>query len=611
MTDSESPKLLQLENFLTKPESEESQNYISSLLAGKFARPEEAFVDEFLSSDFWKEMGYRGAERIPEGHAGVRGRVEHSLEVDDKKIAVECKQPYTIKHDEAIVNKLDGNDETELKEQIEPYLLSHEFIIYTNGFFWYFYSRESYRAWLINKKKKDNKLNSYFKRLTAEEIFNPESTFYIKNILERNNILETLSSLEHKSIRHVLTDEFFIDLKNWVGFIDEMLKETRSQFKVRTTSLINKLIFVRTMEGVGIIHNGFLASKWNEKKSARNSIVNFIDQIDDELSDIYDTELFTPKYQEDIDGKIIEKDGQPEFSSLRKKNFAYRALPEDFLSAILKPIDEFNLKETGVTKIVTKGKSFYLRSLYWWKFDSISVDILGKAYETYLAKERKKLGIYYTPNAITEYLTDKTVNAIFDEKISKLKSETQKEEWDNKKIESIFDEIREIKICDPSCGSGSFLIQAMRIIWKKYQEIESIIRNLKTEFAKGQSTLDPYFKEKSGLINYLEVLFRIDDSRERLGELILRHIYGNDKDIKAVDTAKLNIWLECLRLDPNSFRLDKVQGKRHVLPNLSFNITYGDSLIGLDVESVDKAVDSMRDTIKKNAGIQKKIFGFF
>jgi len=254
------PKLKSLKNFLTDNESKESQNYISSLLSGKFARPEEAFIDEFLSSDFWKEMGYQGSERIPQGHAGVRGFVEHSLEVDRKKIAVECKQPYDVTKDgNAIPNELDGSDISELKNQIVPYLLSHDFIIYTNGFYWYFYSRESYRAWLINKDKKDNKLNPYFKFLTSEEIFNPLSPFFIQNIIHRNNILEALSSLEHKSIRHVVTDEFYEDLKTWVSYIDSCLSDTRAHTKARTTSLVNKLIFVRTMEGVDVISNGFIS----------------------------------------------------------------------------------------------------------------------------------------------------------------------------------------------------------------------------------------------------------------------------------------------------------------------------------------------------------------
>ena len=100
------------------------------------------------------------------------------------------------------------------------------------------------------------------------------------------------------------------------------------------------------------------------------------------------------------------------------------------------------------------------------------------------------------------------------------------------------------------------------------------------------SLVDEYFTEKSGTLSYLEVLFKIKNERERIGSIVLRHIYGNDIDANAVDTAKLNIWLECLRLEPNAFRLENVKGKKHVFPNLSLNITTGDSLVGLNYEEI-------------------------
>ena len=103
-----------------------------------------------------------------------------------------------------------------------------------------------------------------------------------------------LYAFEQKAARQELTLEnaFFEDLQTWISVIDESLKDAPADTKARTTSLINKLIFVRTMEGVGTIPNGFLASIWNEKKGIVKSTVKLIDQIDEELSDTYNTELF-------------------------------------------------------------------------------------------------------------------------------------------------------------------------------------------------------------------------------------------------------------------------------------------------------------------------------
>lgn len=592
------PKLKQLENFLINPDSEESKNYISSLLAGKLKRPEEAFVNEFLSKEFWNELGYSREETNFEAPAGVTGRVEWSLEFENKKIAIECKKPYLIKNGREVKHNLDGNDIHELEDQISRYLLSHYYIIFTNGFHWYFYSRESYAAWLSGRKKKGNKLTPYFKHLTAEEIFSIESPNHILNFLSRKNILESISSMQNKSIRHIISDDFFKDLKSWVGFIDYAFTGAPAKIKARTTALINKLIFVRTMEAAGIIPNNFLSSIWAIKKQMSKSVVGFVDQIDEELSDIYDTELFPPRYLEDENGKIIMENGSRKDNPARQKNYAYKIIPGDFVSAILKQPEELNLKDTGYSKVSFNNKSFYIRSLYWWKFETISADILGKAYETYLAEQRKKLGIYYTPTDFTEYLTQKTIYTIFDEKIFKLKSELNKNNWEIDKIKLIIAEIKDIKICDPSCGSGSFLIQAMRAVWKKYSELDEIIKLADKKLEDGQAVRDDQYIEKNGLIRFLTLFFRINDIQQRMGVMILRHIYGNDKDIKAVDTAKLNIWLECLRLDPNSFRRDSLKDKRHVLPNLEFNITKGDSLIGLTIEEADNVISKMRDSIK-------------
>jgi len=587
------PKLQQLENFLLKPESEESKNYISTLLEGKLGRPEEAFVNEFLNKDFWKELGYAGDEVIIERIAGIKGRVELSLDFDGKKIGVECKRPYNIKKEKEVINELKGDDINELEDQLGQYLDTHDFIIFTNGFYWFFYSRESHRAWQAYKNKKDNKLKPYFKYLTAEEIFSKKSADYILNILGRNVLLEALNAMEHKSIRHVLTDDFFSDLKTWVGYIDTALSHIPGTKKARTTSLINKLIFLRTMEAVGVIPIDFLAKNWEAKKGIGKSILNFVDQIDDDFSEIYDTELFTSKYLEDDNGKIIEEKGIPVENPARNKNYVYKDLREEFFSAILKRSDRSNLKDTGFTKLSLNGKDFYVKSLYWWKFEKISADILGKAYETYLARERKKLGIYYTPHQMTEFLASKTVSMVFDEKISKIKSELNKEIWDKEKLNLLGKEFSEITICDPSCGSGSFLIQAMRVVWSKYKELVKIIQEKDDQFAKAKPTLDDYSTDKVAVLRYFQVLLKIDDKQQRMGNIILRHIFGNDKDEKAIDTAKLNIWLECLRLDPNTYRRESLRGKRHVLPNLELNLTVGDSLVDLDVNDINDLVNDV------------------
>ncbi len=598
-------KVEKLKKFLLDENSEEYRIYADFILGGLSRRPEDEFIDRHLGHDFWRELGFNDSELGSEHSAGHGAmRVEISLMVDGKKIAVEVKKPYAKIRDRIFPNSLNGNDPEELKDQIGPYLSTHDYVIFTNGHDWYFYSKTSYLAWdTIGTNSQSVK--PYFDHFKSTEIFNDDEK-NIRNWLTRDNILESIFSMEERSPRHKITDEFFKDLKIWIDVIDESLKNTPANTRARTTSLINKLIFVRTMEGVNIISNGFLASKWENTSSQRIPTVALIDSIDDELSDVYNTELFTSKYLEDLNGDFVLENGSPKFNPLRQKNFSYQNIPKEFFDAIFKKRDQQNVRDSGYSTVTVNGKNFSVRSLYWWRFEAISADILGKAYETYLARTRKKLGIYYTPHVMTEFLNKKAVNLVFDEKISSLKEELEKDDWDPNTVKQIAEKMENVKICDPSCGSGSFLIQTIRLLWTKYTEICDIIKSASDRYSSGGTTLSSFSTEKAGLLEFLKLSFKIQNEQERMGILILRHIHGNDKDANAIDTAKLNIWLECIRVAPNAFRFNDLRNKKHVLPNLSLNLSVGDALIGLNPEKTSKCLDQQRSAIASIFGMRRK-----
>ena len=141
-------------------------------------------MQKILNDSFWEEMGYSEKERKFEAPAGISGRVEWSLEFEEKKIAIECKRPYKIQKEREEIHQLDGNDIDELENQLGRYLEDHDYIIFTNGFYWFFYSQASYRTWKHNKDKitKGSEINPYFKKLTYKELFDENSLDYILNI---------------------------------------------------------------------------------------------------------------------------------------------------------------------------------------------------------------------------------------------------------------------------------------------------------------------------------------------------------------------------------------------------------------------------------------------
>ncbi len=142
------------------------------------------------------------------------------------------------------------------------------------------------------------------------------------------------------------------------------------------------------------------------------------------------------------------------------------------------------------------------------------------------------MGIYYTPKYIVDYILDNTL-------VEYAKDKT-------------LDEILDIKVIDPACGSGSFLLDAFEELKKI---IEERLRN--GEKSKKWDT----FKDFRG--------------RLTLGQkatILLNCIYGVDLDEKAVELAQLNLLLKILEEETRETRIKR-------LPNLKENIRNGNSLI--------------------------------
>jgi type I restriction-modification system DNA methylase subunit len=159
--------------------------------------------------------------------------------------------------------------------------------------------------------------------------------------------------------------------------------------------------------------------------------------------------------------------------------------------------------------------------IFKYDFAAIDANVLGSIYEEYLGyvlrkgkatengMHRKEMGIYYTPTFVVDYIVKNTLG------------EMLKEKGDGK-----------IKILDPACGSGSFLIKAFDYLLE-YHETHSE-RNLESFLRKVKILTD--------------------------------NIHGVDLDKQATEITQLNLLLRALE-------------KRRVLPMLQNNIKVGNSLI--------------------------------
>ena len=191
------------------------------------------------------------------------------------------------------------------------------------------------------------------------------------------------------------------------------------------------------------------------------------------------------------------------------------------------------------------------------------VEVLEHKHTEFDAKKtkRKKEGVFYTPDYITRYMVENTVGAWLDEKF-KLVEEKYKNIKRNKEF-NIWIEFRDeylckIKILDPACGSGAFLIAAFNYLLAKHKEVYEKLKELR--------------KKKESDEAYLLHPDNFDKT------ILENNLYGVDLNRESVEITKLALWL-------------KTAVKNRKLNNLSDHIKCGNSLIDDKSVAGDLAFD--------------------
>jgi hypothetical protein len=229
----------------------------------------------------------------------------------------------------------------------------------------------------------------------------------------------------------------------------------------------------------------------------------------------------------------------------------------------------FDFKKDKISRnVVIENKIIrtIINELYYpecpYEFSVLSVEILGSAYEQFLGKViritpahhakieekpevRKAGGVYYTPQYIVDYIVKNTVGKLIEGKTPK--------------------EISKIKILDPACGSGSFLIGAFQYLLDYHKDYYS--ENGKPSKGRKDNPLTP-----DGHLTTAE--------KKRI---LLNNIYGVDLDSNAVEVTKLSLLIKCLEGETEaSIKQQLAIWNERVLPTLENNIKSGNSLIDTD-----------------------------
>ena len=274
----------------------------------------------------------------------------------------------------------------------------------------------------------------------------------------------------------------------------------------------------------------------------------------------------------------IEKYGQ--IQSLLNGTNTYHRLREIFYHAD----DKYNSglfdfrtdRLTPELKVDDKPLKDIFKNLYYpespYEFSVLGADILGHVYEQFLGKVirlteghrakveekpevRKAGGVYYTPTYIVEYIVKNTVGKLCENRTPR--------------------QLNSLRILDPACGSGSFLLGA-------YQYLLDYHRDWYQKDGLQKHTREIY--QGRGGQWYLTI--------QEKKRILLNNIYGVDIDPQAVEVTKLSLLLKVLEGE-NQDTLERQMRlfRERALPDLGSNIKCGNSLIGPDFYSVGQTND--------------------
>jgi predicted type IV restriction endonuclease len=352
-------------------------------------------------------------------------------------------------------------------------------------------------------------------------------TFSKENILKGSFDKFVTTSINKKGTTSV-DNEFLKSMEDWrkslainIALRNDSLNEDEMNYKVQQT--IDRLIFLRICEDRKIEPYGTLKS-FLDSVSIYEKLFQYFQKADDK----YNSGLFDFK-KDKLTQKLI--------------------------------IDNKILKS-----IITE--MYYPACPY--EFSVIPVEILGNSYEQFLGsvirltsghhakveikpEVRKAGGVYYTPQYIVEYIVKNTVENIIENKTPA--------------------EISKIKILDPACGSGSFLLGA-------YQ----YLLNYHFNYYHSKSTKGTRERKNIPLT---------PDGRLSTAEkkrILTNNIFGVDIDTQAVEVTKLSLLLKCMEGETEASVNEQLSlFHERVLPNLEDNIKCGNSLI--DVDFYDSFID--------------------
>ena len=350
--------------------------------------------------------------------------------------------------------------------------------------------------------------NLFFVLHPSDFVRDKRFTYLSKKAFENNALDKVASEYGKKQLKNPINKQLLQDM---IHFREVLSKDivrnnqdkhlSQEDIDESVQRILDRLIFIRNAEDRGLEENQLQSNvrQWHSK--GKGHLIKEISRVYRDFDDKYNSKLFAHHLCDDL---YIDND----------------ALQE-----------------------VIEGLNHSKDNSYRYDFSIIESDVLGNIYEQYLGNilkstpkraklqesktHRKEQGIYYTPSYIVDYIVENTVSEF-------IRTHTP-------------EEIKKVRILDPACGSGSFLIRA-------YKELEN------------------YWKQNS---DFAQLTLDSEEFYSKKVEILKNNIFGVDLDPKAVEIAQLNLLLQ-------------ISESKQRLPILQNNIKVGNSLID-DPSVSDKA----------------------
>ena len=533
-----------------------------------------------LKELFWSELNY-DRENQPLSRRGWSDPVSQLL-AEDPLLLASADSEFHIIYGRLQSKRLLLGDQRPVVNQLlnnHPYAL----FIFSN------YNQDQWHFLNVKYDVKQDK-RQVFRRITVETRHGAS----LRTATERLSLLDLagIPGLDPLTIqqRHdqafdveKVTQKFFEIYRRVFEQVEGLLAPMigdGEQRRMFTQKLFNRLMFIAFIQKKGWLtfqgKRNYLEGLWQDYQDKHTSDSNF---YRDRLSLLFFSGLNNPQQQDItginqggylqevmgtvpyLNGGLFEQDEDDQNPAI--------IVPDQGIKAILRDLfASFNFTVTESTPLDVEV--------------AVDPEMLGKVFEE-LVTGRHETGSYYTPKPIVSFMCREALKGYLRSQLQQESVEAIEPFVDQHNPmglinpEAVLGALRKVKVCDPACGSGAYLLGMLHELLELRQCLFATRKiDAKTDYA-------------------------------RKLEIIETNIYGVDSDVFAVNIARLRLWL--------SLAVEYEGDDPPPLPNLKFKIEVGDSLIAPNPQPGsgmfrDELINRYRETkgayLKAHSGGEKQ-----